>query len=99
MAFRLCRVRLRLQHFWHRLPLPRHSRLCGTFLLILDPVQYELAPLLRWDKATTLRQKLVLVLVKDVLYRAAHHSCQPPKLDLKITAADDERLAKTIQDS
>ena len=83
-------VPLRLDHFLHRLRTPRHSPLIGTLLLILDPVQYELGPYLRWDKPRGLRQILAHVLVKDVLYRKRHRTTGLPALpDVRINALDD----------
>jgi len=82
-------VRLRLAHFLYRMRWPCHARFLGTILLLLEPVQYELGPYARQDKATTLRQKLVLWLVKDGLYRKRRLSSLLPLPTLKIDASDD----------
>src|SRR6266404_775980 len=73
-AFRAWVVPLRLEHFLYRMRVAYHPRFLGTILLMLDPVQYELGPHSRWDRAITLRERLVLWLVRDGLYRKRHLS-------------------------
>ena len=93
------RLALRLEHFFYRMRSPRFPSAFGTFLLLLSPVQYELAPILRSDKAITIRQKLEHFLVKRCVPSAFRDGAKPPRIVLEISDADDERLAKEILDS
>lgn len=89
-------VPLRIEHFLYRMRYPCHSRVSGTILLILCPVQYELAPILRWDTATTLRQKLILFLVKNVVCRDRLKTGRVFRLpDVRIDDSDDGTFVRS----
>ena len=98
-AFRAALVPLRIKHFLYRMRLPCRPRILGTVLLILDPVQYELAPHPRPGKPIGLRQILALALVKGVLYRKRHRTVGLPELpDVRIDDSDDGTLVRWLAD-
>lgn len=85
------------KHFLFRLRSPRHPRLRSMLLLLLDPVQYELAPRLRSDKALTLRQKLSHFLVKRVVCPEDYRDgASPPETFPGISAPDPKRIAEAL---
>ena len=97
-AFHVARARIRWRHFLYRLRWPCHAHVPGIFLLLLDPVQYELAPLLHPDKPTTIRQKLAHALVRRVLYGDAAPECFAPSPEaLAIAAAVVEKWSRSAR--
>ena len=86
-GFRTFRAQIVWRHFLYRVRKPRHANVAGMFLLLLDPVQYELAPLLHPDKATNFRQKLAHALVKRVLYKGLEPALFSPSPEALENAA------------
>jgi hypothetical protein len=83
---------LRLKHFLRRWREPRHRSVFGKMLLLLDPVQYELTPRLRFRTATTLRQKLTHVLVRECLGLESLHALR----QLEDKAAENDAAVDEI---
>ena len=88
---RLGRPGLRLEHALHRLRHPRHSQRRSILVLILDPVAYELAPLLLSDKALNLRRRIARRLVM-LIWGQGECSYIGQKIILETSEAGEKRL-------
>lgn len=91
------RLTLIIQHFLFRLRKPRHPRLFGTLLLLLSPVGYEMAPILRWGKASSLLQRMEQFLVERVSVQdACRVATSQYQTSLEISAIDEQRLRELL---
>ena len=99
MVFRAGRLGLRLEHLVFRCRKPRHRQLCRILVLLLDPVQYELLPRLRWGKPKGLQQRTARFLVMRFCSPVARDASLTARTVLGISDADDERLWQKLQDS
>lgn len=83
-------------HFIWRIRQPRHERLFGIPLLILNPVAYESPMLLPWGKASNLRQRIELFLAVRLFGSMARDYELGGQTIRESVLLDEARLRETL---